>query len=103
MEIADLFIVNKCRRPGADTLVSELEALLAMAPRYKEEGVWHPQILKTDALEGDGIEDLWQLLLGYPANADFQRNQKMKRRRQILSLIHISEPTRLGMISYAVF
>jgi len=83
MEIADLFIVNKCHRPGTDNLVSELEALLAMAPRYKEEGVWHPQILKTDALEGDGIEDLWQLLLGYPSNADFQRNRKMKRRRQI--------------------
>jgi LAO/AO transport system kinase len=83
MEIADLFIVNKCHRPGTDNLVGELEALLAMAPRFKEEGVWHPQILKTDALDGEGIENLWQLLLGYPTNVDFQCHRSLKRRRQI--------------------
>ena len=31
------------------------------------------------------------------------KNVQLDTKKQILSLIHISEPTRLGMISYAVF
>src|SRR5665648_1200215 len=40
---------------------------------------------------------------GVPRGTDHGHGDECRRAAQLLSLIHISEPTRLGMISYAVF
>ncbi len=55
LEIADLFVVNKGDRPGADTFLRELEASLHLDPRMPVDPV---VILKTSALNGDGLVDL---------------------------------------------
>ena len=52
MEIADIFVVNKADREGADRVVSEVEANLAAARTDPEE--WRPPILKTTATTGAG-------------------------------------------------
>ena len=54
MEIADVLAVNKADLPGADILVSQLSALLSLAPA---EG-WAPPIIKVTATEAEGIEEL---------------------------------------------
>jgi len=54
LEIADLFVVNKADRPGADRLVADLESLMSLAP----EGRPGPEIVRTIAVAGDGIADL---------------------------------------------
>ena len=55
LEIANLFIVNKGDRPGADIFARELEAALHLDPRAPAKGI---PILKTSALTGDGLNDL---------------------------------------------
>lgn len=61
LEIADLFIVNKSDRPGADLFTRELEAAMHLAPR--EEDRSPSPLLKTSALSGQGIDDLVNLLV----------------------------------------
>jgi LAO/AO transport system kinase len=56
MEIADIFVVNKADRDGADRTVASIEAVLSLqsfAP-----GEWRPPILKTEATSGKGVAEL---------------------------------------------
>jgi LAO/AO transport system kinase len=52
MEIADVFVINKADRPGADLLEREIHAALSMSP-----GVEQPPIVKVVATEGQGIAE----------------------------------------------
>ena len=52
MEIADIFVVNKSDRPGADTLVKNLQQLLA----YDQ----HIPVIKTIASQSVGIDQLFR-------------------------------------------
>ncbi len=56
LEIADIFVVNKSDREGADTTLRELETMVSMT-EYKE-GDWAPPVLPTVAKTGTGITEL---------------------------------------------
>lgn len=57
MEIGDIFAVNKSRRDGADRAVHEIEEMLDF--RYgSSDDDWRPPVLKIEALQGEGIEEL---------------------------------------------
>ena len=55
MEIGDIFVINKCDRPGVDKMERALTAVLSLA--HRDDG-WIPPIVKTIATEGRGIDDL---------------------------------------------
>lgn len=59
MEIADIFVVNKCDRPGADLFVKNLRLLLAPAFKTHPEGV---EIVKTIASQKQGINELFSAI-----------------------------------------
>jgi len=55
MEIADIFVLNKADREGADRLEEQLHAMLSLVmPR---DG-WHPPVIRTVATENSGIDAL---------------------------------------------
>jgi LAO/AO transport system kinase len=56
MEIADIFVVNKSDREGADRSVVEIESLLGLQPYAESE--WRPPIVRTQASTGHGVDDL---------------------------------------------
>ena len=56
MEIADIFVVNKADREGADRTVASIEAMLSL--ESFEGGRWRPPIVKTEATTGKGIAEL---------------------------------------------
>lgn len=56
LEIADVFVVNKNDRPGAQEVIRDLRTMLAMAPYDPQD--WKPPIVSISAASGDGIEDL---------------------------------------------
>lgn len=56
MEIADVFVVNKSDRDGADRTVAEIESLLGLHT-YKD-GEWRPTIIRTQATTRHGLEEL---------------------------------------------
>ncbi|HQP56802.1 MAG TPA: methylmalonyl Co-A mutase-associated GTPase MeaB [Syntrophorhabdus sp.] len=59
MEIADLFVVNKCDRDGADVIVSEISAMLDLST---ETGAEIPPVIKTSAFTKEGIDNLVDIL-----------------------------------------
>lgn len=56
IEIADIFVVNKCDREGTDKVERDLRLVLEMG-RKREDG-WDPPIFKTEAISGKGIFEL---------------------------------------------
>ena len=53
LEIADVFVVNKSDRPGAQEVIRDLRTMLAMAGYDSQD--WKPPIMTTTASSGDGI------------------------------------------------
>ncbi len=59
LEIADVFVVSKADKPGADQTVAELAMLLSLDPMRrmhdKTRPYWRIPVLKTAAIKGQGI------------------------------------------------
>jgi LAO/AO transport system kinase len=62
MEIADLFVINKSDREGAERVEREIHALQSLAIRSDQ---WTPPIVKTVANDGTGIGELAAAISGY--------------------------------------
>ena len=58
MEIADIFVVNKADREGADRVVQAVAANLSL--KMYDASDWKPPIVKTEATTGAGIDLLWK-------------------------------------------
>jgi LAO/AO transport system kinase len=67
MEIADIFVVNKADREGAERLVSSVEANLAL--HNYPSGEWRPPIVKTVATTGQGIPELVETIARFRAHS----------------------------------
>ena len=55
MEIPDVIAVNKRDHPAAKTMVNEVRSILAL----DTEREWQPPIVLTEAVRGEGVEELW--------------------------------------------
>jgi LAO/AO transport system kinase len=59
LEIADIFVVSKADKPGADQTVAELAMLLSLDPMRrlhdKSKPYWRIPVLKTSAIKDQGI------------------------------------------------
>ena len=75
LEIADVFVINKADRPGADKVAADLDAMMALAPAS---AAVKPPIFKTVATSGDGVSALRDGLLAHVAAAGAE--QRAKRR-----------------------
>ena len=56
MEIADIFVVNKADREGADRMAASIDAMLSL--HAFKDGEWRPPIIKTEATTGKGVTEL---------------------------------------------
>jgi LAO/AO transport system kinase len=56
LEIGDLFVINKADRDGADQVRRELRGMIGLTERA--EGAWRPEILKTVASKGEGVDEV---------------------------------------------
>ena len=75
MEIADVLVVNKADRPGADQAVRDLTQMLTLgSPRLD----WRTPVIKTSAMEGKGIEELIEAIKKHGAWAE-QSGEARKR------------------------
>ncbi len=73
LEIADIFVLNKSDRDGADRLEQQLRAMLQLVP---ERDGWKPLVVRTIATEGKGTDAL------AAAIADFRKRFDLSRERQ---------------------
>ena len=56
LEIADVFVINKADRPGADATYRDIQGMLSLGERRP--GEWRPQVVRATAIKGEGIEDV---------------------------------------------
>jgi LAO/AO transport system kinase len=62
MEIADIFVINKSDREGAERVEREIRTMQTLAIRRDD---WTPPIIKTVATEAIGIPELTKAIVGY--------------------------------------
>ena len=56
LEIADVFVVNKADRDGATPPYRDIQGMIALGERGA--GQWRPQVVRTVAARGEGIDEL---------------------------------------------
>jgi LAO/AO transport system kinase len=56
LEIADVFVINKADRPGADATYRDIQGMLALGERSP--GEWRPQVVRAVAVKGEGLDDV---------------------------------------------
>jgi len=88
MEIADIFLVNKADREGANQMASAITGMLHMAltsPR------WSPPVLLTTAHTGEGIEDLWGKIQDHrqflTTSGELEERRARQRKREFLEAV----------------
>jgi LAO/AO transport system kinase len=80
MEIADVFVVNKADRDGADRAVASVEANLSLqtfAP-----GEWRPPIVKTEATTGRGVTELLDAINRFRAHTAESQGTRRRARAE---------------------
>ncbi len=87
MEIADIFVVNKADREGADRVVASIEALVSL--QGGDERAWRPPVLRTEATRGVGIEALIEAIERFRAADPGRLGQRRRARagRQVRDLV----------------
>ncbi len=80
MEIADIFVVNKADREGADRLVSAVEATLALHT-YRS-GEWRPPVLQTVATSGRGVAEVVEAIARFRAHSEGTQAVRRKTRSE---------------------
>ena len=87
LEIADVFVLNKAERDGADRAVAELAMMLDLSA---EKG-WRPPIVKTSAPSGAGVAEAVEALEAHGAylteSGEGARRRSLRARTRLLALL----------------
>ena len=75
LEIADVFVINKADRPGADKVAADLDAMMALTSTTSQP---RPPIFRTVATSGEGVPALGDGLLAYVASAGAEKRAKRR-------------------------
>jgi LAO/AO transport system kinase len=79
MEIPDVIAVNKCDHPAAKTMVNEVRSILAL----DTERDWKPPIVLTEAVQGEGVDELWEKIEEHRAHLEESGTLAERRARNL--------------------
>ena len=89
MEIADIFVINKADRKGADETRRDLEGMLDLSDLAHD--AWRPPILQTTATSGEGVEELWNTVAQHreqsTATGLLQRRRSFRLREELREIV----------------
>ncbi|MGH4013391.1 MAG: methylmalonyl Co-A mutase-associated GTPase MeaB [Pseudonocardiaceae bacterium] len=100
LEVADVFVVNKADRDGADQTVRDLKYMISLGRREKEGPHWRPPIVRTVASKAEGVDELaeaieehrdWMIVHG---ELDARRQHRAEAEIEAIALAQLRE--RLG-------
>ena len=80
MEIADIYVVNKADRDGAERMVTSIESNLAL--QAFPDGQWRPPIVRTEATTGKGVSELWAAIRAFRAHTASTRQTRLAARQE---------------------
>jgi LAO/AO transport system kinase len=79
MEIPDVIAVNKRDHPAAKTMVNEVRSILAL----DTERHWKPPIVLTEAVQGEGVDELWEQIEAHRAHLEASGTLAERRARNL--------------------
>ena len=82
MEIPDIIVVNKADHPMTDTMVREVRGVLALS---HEPGAWKVPVLRTEAMDGVGVDELARQIDEHRAFIEEQGTLAERRARNLRS------------------
>lgn len=85
LEVADIFVVNKSDRPGADALAADLTATVAL----RETRAWTPPVIQTAATEERGVEALDTAMGAHCAHLDANGRRAARRREALRDRVRL--------------
>jgi LAO/AO transport system kinase len=80
LEIADVFVVNKSDREGADAAARDLVQMIRMGSPPE----WTPPVVRTSAQRSEGIDELWEAMDRHRAHLEETGHLEQKRRGRLL-------------------
>lgn len=80
LEIADVFVVNKADREGADAAARDLRQMIHMGPELP----WTPPVVLTSATDGEGVDRLWDAVGEHRAHLEATGGLERGRRTRLL-------------------
>ena len=88
MEIADIYLVNKADRQGANQLVATITAMLHMAG---SPAAWDPPVMLTQANSGAGIPEMWDKVQEHrryiTSTSELDRRRAARREQEFLETV----------------
>ena len=92
MEAADILVINKADREGADNLQRQLEVMLEMKAYLPNE--WQPSIVLTEAIYNKGTEELVATILRHRefliSSGGFETRRKQRAKLELMGTIESS-------------
>jgi len=85
MEIADIYVVNKADREGADRMAAAVDGLLSLDAA--QAGAWRPPVIRTEATRGIGIDALADAVDRFRQT----RGDEIERRRRTRSTVRLRD------------
>jgi LAO/AO transport system kinase len=86
MEVADVFVINKADRTGADATRRDLEQMLELSgvfDGHDDAHSWRPPIVATVATTGDGVAALWDAIAAHRRHAEVSGMLERRRSRRM--------------------
>jgi LAO/AO transport system kinase len=80
LEVADVFVVNKSDREGAEEAARDLRNMLRMGKKAD----WTPPVVKTSAVTGEGVDDLWDAIELHRKQQESSGELEAKRGRRVV-------------------
>jgi LAO/AO transport system kinase len=80
MEIPDVIVVNKANHPLTDSMVREIKGVLALGPHTD----WQVPVLRAEAIEGEGVDELADVIDAHHAHIEAAGTLEERRRRNLM-------------------
>ncbi len=91
MEIADVFVINKADKEGADATYFELNLMLDLEKERWEKLGWRPPIVETVATTMRGIRELWNAIREHQTflkeSGEIERKRKFRAEEEVKTIV----------------
>ena len=87
LEVADVFVVNKADRDGADATYRDIQGMIALGERGP--GDWRPQVVRAVASRGEGVDAVIAAIAKH--RAWLEEHGELLRRREHRAAVEIEE------------
>jgi len=92
LEVADIFVINKADRDGADSLKMALGTMLELKPALP--GEWVPAMVSTEAVYGKGTEQLVEEIFRHKefltSSGELEKRRKERARLELMMAVESS-------------